>query len=159
MTTAAEVLDAARKAKLMIVTAESCTGGLIAGALTEVPGSSDVVWGGFVTYANDAKIALGVEPEYIAEHGAVSEEVAVRMAEQALERSGADVSVAVTGVAGPGGGSAAKPVGLVHFAAARKDGDEVIVHIERYGDIGRSEVRGKTVETALALLYDAITGE
>jgi nicotinamide-nucleotide amidase len=152
-----DVLVAARAAGVMVVTAESCTGGLIAAALTEIAGSSDAVWGGYVTYANEAKEKLGVEPALIENHGAVSEPVARAMAEAALARSGAGASVAVTGVAGPGGGSAEKPVGLVHFAAARA-GRPTLHHVERYGDIGRSEVRRKTVETALALLRQALTG-
>jgi nicotinamide-nucleotide amidase len=157
MTRAATVLDAARAAGVMVVTAESCTGGLIAGALTEIAGSSDAVWGGYVAYANDAKVKLGVDPALIAEHGAVSAPVARAMAEAALEKSGAGASVAVTGIAGPGGGSAEKPVGLVHFAAARR-GRPTLFHVERYGDIGRSEVRTRTVETALSLLHQALTG-
>ncbi len=116
---AAQVLDQLRARGLMVATAESCTGGLIAAALTEVPGSSDVVDRGFVTYSNAAKSEmLGVDPVVIAAHGAVSGEVAAAMAAGALHRSGATVAVAVTGVAGPGGGSLEKPVGTVWFGLA-----------------------------------------
>ena len=157
MTTTTELLEAARARGLMIVTAESCTGGLIAGALTEIAGSSDAVWGGYVTYANEAKVALGVNAGLIASHGAVSEPVARAMAAAALRAAGVDVSVAVTGVAGPGGGSEEKPVGLVYFATARRGGP-TLAHVERYGDIGRSQIRDRAVRTALELLYAAVTG-
>jgi nicotinamide-nucleotide amidase len=141
--------------RLMIVTAESCTGGLITGALTAIPGSSDAVFGGYVTYANEAKSGMiGVNPELIRTHGAVSDPVARAMAEGALKTSGAAVAIAVTGVAGPGGGSEAKPVGLVHFAYADA---EQTVHLERrFGDIGRQKVREETVRTALSLVLDAL---
>jgi nicotinamide-nucleotide amidase len=140
---------------LMVSTAESCTGGLIAGALTEIAGSSAVVDRGFVTYTNDAKIDLiGVAPDTLAAFGAVSKETALQMAHRALYRSRASVSVAVTGVAGPGGGSAEKPVGLVHLSAQSRAG--IILHREmRYGDIGRSAVRLATVKTALEMLIEA----
>lgn len=146
------VLDAARAKKLRIATAESCTGGLIAGLLTEIPGSSDVLERGFVTYSNKAKEELlGVSEALSRDHGAVSEAVARAMAEGAVANSSAQLAVAVTGIAGPGGGTRAKPVGLVHVAAYRKGGSTL--HEEhRYGDIGRSEVRLKSVEAALELL-------
>jgi nicotinamide-nucleotide amidase len=149
------LLAAARSAGLKIATAESCTGGLIAGLLTEIAGSSDVMERGFVTYANDAKSdLLGVPPHLIEAHGAVSKKVAMAMAAGALINSRADLAVAVTGIAGPGGGSLEKPVGLVHLAAAR---DDEIIHREcRFGDIGRSEVRLKTVEAALTLLSQLV---
>ncbi|MDS7596936.1 CinA family protein [Agrobacterium tumefaciens] len=136
----------------MIATAESCTGGLIAGALTEIAGSSAVVDRGFVTYTNAAKVdMLGVGARTIADFGAVSKETALQMAHGALFRSRADFAVAVTGIAGPGGGSAEKPVGLVHLAARRRNG--AIVHHEmRYGDIGRTDIRLATVATALEML-------
>src|ERR687894_2174634 len=118
---ARDVLARFDAAGYKLATAESCTGGLIAGALTEVPGSSSVVERGFVTYSNEAKTELlGVPAELIARHGAVSESVARAMAEGALARSRADVAVAITGIAGPGGATATKPVGLVHFALARR---------------------------------------
>jgi nicotinamide-nucleotide amidase len=136
---------------LHVATAESCTGGLVVGALTEIAGSSAVVLSGFVTYANDAKEAmLGVPMATLAAHGAVSRETAEAMARGALAKSGADLAVAITGIAGPGGGSAEKPIGLVHFAAAR--GGTVAHHEARFGDIGRSEVRRRSVLQALAML-------
>lgn len=151
---ARQLLDEVRAAGLRVATAESCTGGLIAGLLTEIPGSSDVVERGFVVYSNEAKSEmLGVHAELIGRHGAVSEPVARAMAEGALVHSEADIAVAVTGIAGPGGGSAEKPVGLVHLAAARIG---AATHHERrlYGDIGRTGVRIATIETALAMLRD-----
>ena len=137
---------------LMVSTAESCTGGLIASALTEIPGSSAVVDRGFVTYTNSAKREmLGVQEQTLAQFGAVSKETALQMVHGALFRSHADLSVAVTGVAGPGGGSAEKPVGLVHLAAKARNG-ALIHHEMRYGDIGRDKVRLATVQTALEML-------
>ncbi|EKE77667.1 CinA family protein [Oceanibaculum indicum] len=152
---AAALLEHCKQAGLMLATAESCTGGLIAGTLTEIAGSSAVVDRGFVTYSNEAKAEmLGVDPALIATHGAVSEAVARAMAEGALARSSADITVAVTGVAGPGGGTASKPVGLVHLAVARK-GRETVAHHEVFsGD--RSAVRRATVEKALTMI-DAAT--
>src|SRR5438477_7427872 len=153
---AQSVLDKARAKHLRIATAESCTGGLIAALLTEIPGASDVLERGFVTYSNDAKQeCLGVPAALLEAHGAISEAVARAMAEGALAHSHADVAVAVTGLAGPGGGSEAKPVGLVHLAAARTGGPTL--HREcRFGDIGRNLVRVKSVEVALALLWGAL---
>ena len=151
---ARQVLDACRERGLMVATAESCTGGLVIGALTEIAGSSDVVDRGFVTYSNAAKMALLGVPEAVLEaHGAVSRQTAEAMAQGALARSGVDLTVAITGVAGPGGGSADKPVGLVHFAAAAKD-NRLIHRERRYGDIGRSEVRRLSVTEALDLLLE-----
>ncbi len=152
LTLAETVLAEARAKRLKLATAESCTGGLVAGALTAIAGSSDVYERGFVTYTNDAKIDdLDVLPDTIAEHGAVSEETACEMAEGALDYSNANISVAITGVAGPGGGTKEKPVGLVHFAAAR-EGRETIAEVHRFGDIGRAEVRMASVKAALNLL-------
>lgn len=149
---AAALLERCRRAGITLATAESCTGGLIAATLTEIAGSSDVVDRGYVTYSNAAKSdLLGVDAQLIARHGAVSEPVARAMAEGALARAGTGRAVAVTGVAGPGGGSAEKPVGLVHFAVAVKGGETRHV-AERFGDRGRSAVRLATVERALALL-------
>jgi nicotinamide-nucleotide amidase len=146
------VLVEARENKLRIATAESCTGGLIAGLLTEIPGSSDVLDRGFVVYSNRAKAdMLGVPGDLIADQGAVSEAVARAMAEGAVENSNAHMAVAVTGIAGPGGGTGLKPVGLVHFAAAR-EGRSLLHEAHRFGDIGRSEIRMKSVEAALELL-------
>jgi nicotinamide-nucleotide amidase len=149
---AVRVLDACRRRGLTVVTAESCTGGLVSGALTEIPGSSDVVDRGFVTYSNGAKeTMLGVPAAVLERHGAVSRETAEAMAAGALAMSGADLAVAVTGIAGPGGGSSEKPVGLVHFAAAARDGRRI--HRERrFGDVGRSTVRARSVAEALAML-------
>ena len=142
-------LDLFMAKKLMIATAESCTGGLVAAALTAVPGSSAIVERGFITYSNEAKMEmLGVPAALIAEHGAVSELVARAMAEGALAHSRADVAVSVTGVAGPGGGSREKPVGLVHFACARRGGR--VTHVERrFGDLGRDAIRAQAVLQAL----------
>ena len=153
---AEELLQSLRDAKLLIATAESCTGGLIAGVLTEIAGSSDVVDRGFVTYSNEAKNeCLGVPAEMIDEHGAVSEEVARAMAKGAVHRSRATISVAVTGVAGPGGGSDEKPVGLVHVAVARSGRDTLHKRLQ-LGNVGRSNVRLATVREALAMVEQAI---
>ncbi|MDR7039069.1 nicotinamide-nucleotide amidase [Methylobacterium sp. BE186] len=143
-------------AGLTLATAESCTGGLVAGLITAVPGSSAVLERGFVTYSNAAKSeAIGVPPDLVAAHGAVSEPVARAMAAGALAASRADVAVAVTGIAGPGGGSAEKPVGLVHFGLALRDG--TLRHRERrYGDLGRAEIRARAVADALGLLEGAL---
>ncbi|MDQ0393850.1 CinA family protein [Labrys monachus] len=152
------VLAACRGKGLTVATAESCTGGLVAGALTAVPGSSDVVDRGFVTYSNEAKIEmLGVPRALIERDGAVSESVAFAMAEGAVGHSRAGLSVAITGVAGPGGGTAAKPVGLVHFAAWSRRGPRL--HVERrFGELTRSEIRKRSVEQALDLLLQ-LAGE
>ncbi|HEX5957824.1 MAG TPA: CinA family protein [Hyphomicrobiaceae bacterium] len=152
---AAALLERFRQRGLKLATAESCTGGLVAGVLTEIAGSSDVVERGFVTYSNAAKHdLLGVPEAMLAQHGAVSEPVARAMAEGALAHSQADVSVSITGVAGPGGGSAAKPVGLVHFAAIRR-GRQTLHQECRFGDIGRGAVRLASVRQALQLLSRA----
>ena len=155
---AAALLDHLRSQRLKLVTAESCTGGLVAGLLTEIAGSSDVVERGLVTYSNEAKRELlGVPEALLAQHGAVSEAVARAMAEGALTHSHVEVAVAVTGVAGPGGGSAAKPVGLVHIAAARQGRD--VLHREcRFGDIGRGPIRLASVEAAIQLIWRATAG-
>jgi nicotinamide-nucleotide amidase len=148
------VLTRCRDKKLMIATAESCTGGLIAGALTDIAGSSDVVERGFVTYSNRAKTEmLGVPAALIAWHGAVSAEVARAMAAGALAHAPVDLTVAVTGIAGPGGGSADKPVGLVHLATARRGGKPHSEHQIFPGD--RTSIRRATVERALELLQAA----
>ena len=153
LTATAETLLATLRAhKLMLATAESCTGGLIAGVLTEIAGSSDVVERGFVTYSNEAKNELiGVPMAMIRERGAVSKEVALAMAAGALGHSRADIAVAVTGVAGPGGGSAAKRVGLVHLAPERRG--RAPIHREcRFGEIGRHGIRMATVAVALDMV-------
>lgn len=159
---ATALLAAARVAGAMVVTAESCTGGSVAGALTAVAGSSDVVFGGFVTYANEAKLALGVPGETLATHGAVSEEVARALAAAAHTRAleavpgRRMVAVSVTGVAGPGGGSAEKPVGLVHFAAT--DGARTVHREARFGEIGRDSIRRESVLTAFSLINEVLEG-
>jgi nicotinamide-nucleotide amidase len=152
---AAALLKRYEAEDLRIVTAESCTGGLVAALLTEIPGSSAVVERGFVTYSNEAKSdMLGVPAEMIAHHGAVSDAVARAMAEGALRGSRAEVSVAITGIAGPGGATETKPVGLVYLAVAR--GAHTTAIERRYGDLGRDMVRRKAVEDALELLARAL---
>ena len=149
---AEKIITSARAQSLRLASAESCTGGLVAAVLTEIPGSSDVFGRGYVTYSNRSKEELlGVPASLIAELGAVSEPVSRAMAEGALKKSGAHLAISVTGIAGPGGGTEEKPVGLVHIAAARTGHDTL--HVEnRFGDIGRSAVRIKSVEAALTLL-------
>jgi nicotinamide-nucleotide amidase len=151
---AKHLLDLCRARGLKVATAESCTGGLVVAALTEIAGSSDVVDCGFVTYSNQAKeTMLGVPAATLERHGAVSAETATAMAAGALHNSQADIAVAITGIAGPGGGSKEKPVGLVHFAAASRDGKR----LERrhlFGEIGRDRVRERSVAEALALLQE-----
>ena len=149
---ATDVLEQCRQKKWQLATAESCTGGLIGGALTDIAGSSDVFDRGFITYSNKAKArVIGVSTETLRSFGAVSEETAREMALGALKTAGANLTVAVTGIAGPGGGGPGKPVGLVHFAVATEDG--VAEHRKmEYGDLGRSEVRLATVKTALEML-------
>jgi nicotinamide-nucleotide amidase len=152
---AGDVLAAARTRGVKLATAESCTGGLIAGLLTEIAGSSDVFERGFVTYSNEAKQELlGVPPELLEEHGAVSHEVAFAMSVGALRHSLADYAIAVTGIAGPGGGSAQKPVGLVYIAISGPGAGSVTHH--EFGDIGRSEVRLATMKAALELLMEQL---
>lgn len=154
--TAVRLLDDLRARGLRLATAESCTGGLVAGLLTEIPGSSDVVERGFVTYSNEAKTdLLGVPSGLIREVGAVSAEVAAAMAAGALAHSRADIAVSITGVAGPGGGTAAKPVGLVCLAAASRDG-RTSAREYRLGPLSRSEIRLASVAAALALVRDVM---
>ena len=137
---------------MKIATAKSCTGGLVAACLTEIAGSSDVVERGFVVYSNEAKAEmLGVPADLIERHGAVSAEVARALAEGAIVRSRAELSVAITGIAGPGGGSLEKPVGLVHFAAMRT-GQEPVLERHEFGDIGRGNIREASIKVALRLL-------
>jgi nicotinamide-nucleotide amidase len=151
---AARVLDACRARKWTVATAESCTGGLVAGALTEIAGSSDVLDRGFVTYSNAAKMAmLGVPEATLRQQGAVSRQTALAMASGALARADVHLTVSITSIAGPGGGTAEKPVGLVHLAVATKDGG--LMHREkRYGAIGRSEIRRASVIEALNMLLE-----
>jgi nicotinamide-nucleotide amidase len=153
---ASRLLDTCRHKRITIATAESCTGGLIAALLTSIAGSSDVVDCGFVTYSNAAKESMvGVPPHLIARHGAVSQEVAIAMAEGALRHSTSQVSVAVTGIAGPGGGSAAKPVGLVWLALAGRTAKSRAL-VRQFGDIGRDGVRIATVREAVAQLQELV---
>jgi nicotinamide-nucleotide amidase len=152
------LLDLCRMRKLTVATAESCTGGLVAAALTDIPGSSDVVDRGFVTYSNDAKRAmLGVKAITLATFGAVSKETAIAMAIGALEKAGVDLAVSITGIAGPGGATAGKPVGLVHLAVAARDG-RIINRECRFGAIGRSAVRARSVLEALRMLMELARG-
>lgn len=148
------LLDLCRTRRLKIAAAESCTGGLLAATLTEIAGSSDVFERGLVTYSNEAKqTMLGVALTTLATHGAVSRETAEAMAKGALAHAPVDLAVAITGIAGPGGGVPGKPVGLVHFAAASRAGR--LIHRElRYGEIGRAQIRRASVIEALAILMD-----
>ncbi|HEY0235678.1 MAG TPA: CinA family protein [Afipia sp.] len=152
------LLDLCRMRKIKIATAESCTGGLVAAALTDIAGSSDVVDRGFVTYSNEAKHAmLGVDTALLATFGAVSKEAATAMAFGALENADVDLAVSITGIAGPGGATRGKPVGLVHFAVAARDGR--IIHKEqRFGAIGRGLVRQRSVIEALKMLTEMARG-
>ncbi len=153
---AEEVIRAAEQAEVMIATAESCTGGLVAAAITSISGAATVLDRGFVTYSNEAKIEmLGVPLVDLQDYGAVSEPIALAMARGAVANSHARAAVSITGIAGPTGGSEAKPVGLVHFAAVGPDGK--ITHVEKhYGNIGRGEVRAESVIQALTMLRDAL---
>ena len=152
------LLDLCRMRKLTIATAESCTGGMVAAALTDIPGSSEVIDRGFVTYSNEAKrTMLGVKTTTLAAFGAVSKETATAMAIGALEKAGVDLAVSITGIAGPGGATAGKPVGLVHLAVAARDGR--ILHREcRFGALGRSTVRQRSVVEALRMLAELARG-
>jgi len=152
---AVHAIESCRMAGLKVALAESCTGGLVCGALTEVPGASDVLDRGFVTYSNEAKVdQLGVHLDLIETFGAVSVAVAWAMARGALEHSKADIAVAITGIAGPGGGSDKKPVGTVGFARARRgeDPNEIVSDQRDFGDIGRTDIRLQAVRVALGLL-------
>ena len=152
--TAKRVVDANRAANRRIALAESCTGGLVSAALTEIPGSSDVFETGFVTYSNDAKLSvLDVSLDLLETFGSVSIAVAWSMAQGVLEKSTADVAVAITGIAGPGGGTEKKPVGTVVFARAiRGDGSEPEGELKSFGDLGRAEIRRQATLCALELL-------
>ncbi len=148
---AEQVISALTKDHLRLVVAESCTGGLVSGALTDVPGASEVLERGFVTYSNDAKVeVLGLMPELLNQYGAVSKQVAEEMAQGALAFSHADVAVSVTGVAGPGGGSEKKPVGLVFFGVATRQG--ALMHYKCQFSGGREQVRMQAVAEALKLV-------
>ncbi len=150
------LLERLQRHALLVATAESCTGGLICGLLTEIPGASGMVERGFVTYSNAAKTKmLGVAEELIARHGAVSEEVARAMADGALRHSLAHIALSVTGIAGPDGGSQEKPVGLVYLGVAAR-GETTRVRECRFGNIGRSEIRLASVREAIALMDSAV---
>ena len=152
---AQSVVEAAIRRGVMVATAESCTGGLVAGALTAVAGSSAALDRGFVTYSNAAKAQMiGVSPELIESYGAVSEPVARAMATGALAHSDAAIAVSITGIAGPGGGSDDKPVGLVHFGVADGAGVDHVEH--RFGDLGREAIRRASVRVALTMLRDRL---
>lgn len=158
---ARRVIEANRARGLHVAVAESCTGGLVSAALTEIAGSSEVFDAGYVTYSNDAKISmLGVSLDVLETFGAVSIAVAWAMARGALEKSGADVAVAITGIAGPDGGSEKKPVGTVVFARAQRDGnpDEVIADKREFGDLGRGGIRLQAALVALELLLPDSAG-
>jgi nicotinamide-nucleotide amidase len=154
---AADILTLYADQGLTLVTAESCTGGLICGLLTEIPGSSKIVERGYVTYSDRAKEeCLGVAPDLLDRFGAVSAEVAEAMAEGALHHSAAEVALSVTGIAGPGGGSPEKPVGLVYFGYGRAG--QIAMLEKRFGNLGRTEIRLAAVQTALDLLFNAAAG-
>ena len=156
MSIAEKVIDALRAKSWKLATAESCTGGMVAAAITDVAGSSDVFDRGFVTYSNLSKAEmLGVVPALIATHGAVSSQVAKAMSEGALLYSKAQISVAITGVAGPGGGSVEKPVGLVHFSVAANGLPTAHSEI-KFGDIGRSQVRLQARDSALQMVLNQL---
>ena len=157
MSDAAQILRAARSLGLRIATAESCTGGMVAVALTDLAGSSDVFDRGFVTYSNEAKVQmLGVSHQTLSDHGAVSEPVAREMAEGALTHSNANLAVAITGIAGPGGGSAEKPVGLVHIALARPAAETLL--LERCYPADRATFKQLATQAALDLLRRELLG-
>jgi len=152
------LLDLCRARKLTIATAESCTGGLVAATLTDIPGSSDVFDRGFITYSNEAKRKmLGLKSATLQAFGAVSEQTALAMAIGALEKADCALAVAITGIAGPGGGAPGKPVGLVHFAGAARDG-RIIQRACKFGAIGRSKVRERAVIEALRILSELARG-
>ena len=158
LNTGREVLDILARDGKSIVTAESCTGGMIAAALTDIPGASQAFYGGYVVYANEAKARLiGVQPRLIRDYGAVSNQVARAMADGARNTAHADFAVAVTGIAGPDGGSEKKPVGLVYVAVSSELGTVVIEH--KFGDLGRDAIRRASVQAALDLVLQVLTSE
>ncbi len=156
---AKRLLDICRRKHLTVATVESCTAGLVAGTLTEVPGTSSILDRGFVTYSNQAKEEMvGVSAATLKDYGAVSRQTAEEMALGAIARAPVDLAVSVTGIAGPDGGSTEKPVGLVYFAAATRSGR--LIHAERrFGDIGRADVRKQSVLQAFRMLHDLAEGE
>jgi nicotinamide-nucleotide amidase len=151
------LVELLRRKSITVATAESCTGGLVAAAITGIAGSSDVFDRGFITYSNASKTeTLGVPPEPVARFGAVSREIAIAMARGAIAHSRADIAVSVTGIAGPGGGSAEKPVGLVHFGCASRHG-RIAHRVHEFGNIGRERVRSESVKVALEMLAEMAT--
>jgi nicotinamide-nucleotide amidase len=159
MEAAQALLDLCARKKLTLGLAESCTGGLLAGALTEIPGSSRVLDRGFVTYSNEAKQQIGVAAATIERYGAVSREIAEAMAKGVLANAPVTLSASITGIAGPDGGTPEKPVGLVHFAVAASRSGKLVHHEHRYGAIGRAQVRRAAVLHALAMLTELADGE
>jgi nicotinamide-nucleotide amidase len=153
------LLDLCARKKLTLGLAESCTGGLLAATLTAIPGSSRVLERGFVTYSNEAKQQIGVAAATIARYGAVSREAAEAMAKGVLANAPVTLSAAITGIAGPGGGTPEKPVGLVHFAIAASRSGKLIHHEHRYGDVGRAQVRQASVLRVLGMLHELAVGE
>jgi nicotinamide-nucleotide amidase len=159
MTDAARaLLDLCVKKKLTLATAESCTGGLLTATLTEIPGSSKVVERGFVTYSNAAKQQIGVAAATLEKYGAVSRETAEAMAKGVLANAPVDLAASITGIAGPGGGTQEKPVGLVHVVVASRSA-RLMHHESRFGDIGRAEVRRRSVLQAIAMLRELADAE
>ena len=156
---AKQLLAICKRKNLLVATAESCTAGLVAGTLTEIPGVSSILDRGYVTYSNEAKHEmLGVSRDILKQHGAVSQQTAEAMARGVLGHSEVHLAVSVTGIAGPDGGSAEKPVGLVHFACATRSGK--LTHVEkRYGDVGRAKVRKQSVLQAFKMLHELAEGE
>jgi nicotinamide-nucleotide amidase len=160
MTEAAQaLLELCARKKLTLAVAESCTGGLLAATLTEIPGSSKVLDRGYVTYSNEAKQQIGVSAATLERYGAVSRETAEAMAKGVLANAPVTLSAAITGIAGPGGETAEKPVGLVHFAVAASRSGKLVHHEHRYGEIGRVQVRRLSVLRAIAMLRDLADGE
>ena len=153
------LIDLCGRKKLTLALAESCTGGLLAATLTDIAGASRVLDRGYVTYSNEAKQQIGVAAATLERYGAVSRETAEAMAKGVLANTPATLSAAITGIAGPHGGTPDKPVGLVHFAVAATRSGKLVHHEHRYGDIGRSQVRHLSVLRAIAMLRDLATGE
>jgi nicotinamide-nucleotide amidase len=153
-----EVFLELQKLDMKLTTAESCTGGMVAATITDIAGSSTVFDRGFVTYSNAAKVEmLGVPFDLISQFGAVSEEVAIAMAQGAMLHSAADIAVSITGVAGPSGGSDLKPVGLVHFAVAMRE--TTVSHVQRFGNLSRAEIRNSAVQFAFEIVLAQLTTE
>ena len=153
------LLEICSRKKLMLAVAESCTGGLLAATLTAIPGSSHVLDRGFVTYSNEAKQQIGVSAATLERYGAVSRETAEAMAKGVLANAPVTLSAAITGIAGPGGGTLDKPVGLVHFAVAASRSGKLVHHEHRYGEIGRAQIRSASVLHAINMLLQLADGE